>query len=573
MSFWGELKRRNVYKVGIAYAIVAWLIIEAVATIFPVLKLPEWTVTFVTVLLILVFPVALILAWAYEVTPDGIRLTREVPRAESMTRLTGRKLNYILACLLVLAVAFLLFDNYYLDRRAIDTEQETFVTDVEEAPKTIAVIPFVNLSPDPDQEYFVDGLSEELLNSLSQVPDLLVTARTSSFTFKRSDKTVQEIASILGVENILEGSVRKAGNALRITAQLVRATDGFHLFSKTYNRELKDIFAVQEDIATKVADELKVTLGIGKSLKQLGGTDNLEAYELYLVATGQVNRDEYSQAIESLDTAIALDSEFALAWALKGILHLLLTTAGPADRVSLEQDAGLNAALRAIELEPRMGVGYLTLGTAYMNRGEFIEAGLAYQKGMELTTESIDLFNYGLAWHYMVVGHIRKCNELLEEIMRKDPLNSTVRAWYIYFLGCLGDIHGAEKEYELGKAIFGDQWGLGDLYITMLRLYYKDVLSINEIPESPFADLIWNIGIEHIESPEEGLAELRRLYSSDDNLTNANFAFIAWWSAYFGDSEFALNAMERSGYLRTEVHFTYGIRFFRKLNNCLDSKN
>jgi TolB-like protein len=153
----------------------------------------------------------------------------------------------------------------------------TVVSDVEEGPKTIAVLPFADLSPEKDQEYFVDGLSEEILNSLTKIPAFLVTARTSSFSFKGTDKTIQEIASILGVDSVLEGSVRKAGDALRITAQLISASDGFRLWSETYDRKLKDIFAVQEDIAKAVADQLKVTLGIAQSLKQLGGTDNLES--------------------------------------------------------------------------------------------------------------------------------------------------------------------------------------------------------------------------------------------------------------------------------------------------------
>ena len=165
----------------------------------------------------------------------------------------------------------------------IESEQSSVPLDEIRAPKTIAVLPFLNLSSDPEQEYFVDGLSEELLNCLSKIPDLLVTARTSSFAFKSTDKKIQEIAKELGVAHILEGSVRKADNALRITAQLIRATDGFHLWSETYDRELRDIFTIQEDIAMAVADELKITLGIGKSLKQLGGTENIEAYESYLI--------------------------------------------------------------------------------------------------------------------------------------------------------------------------------------------------------------------------------------------------------------------------------------------------
>jgi len=292
-------------------------------------------------------------------------------------RLLGRIRNRIaMAAIIILIIiaAGLLYWNIYshqarkIEQTSIESEQAPVVVDVEEAPKTIAVLPFVDLSPDKDQEYFVDGLSEEILNSLCQIPDLTVIARTSSFSFKRSNKTIQEIADVLGVKNILEGSVRKAGNALRITAQLVKAIDGSHLWSKTYDRELKDIFAVQEDIATSVADELKVTLGVGKSLKQMGGTDNLEAYELYLVVQGLIGSPEYLEldnikyALESISATLALDPEFSNAWAIKSRIHEVLATFGPANRFDTERDAALSAAQRAIEIEPTMALGYYSLG-------------------------------------------------------------------------------------------------------------------------------------------------------------------------------------------------------------------
>jgi len=550
MSIWGELKRRNVFKVGVAYAIVAWLIIEAVATIFPMIYLPEWTMTLVTVLIIIGFPFALLFAWAFEITPDGIKLTKEVPRAESITRLTGKKLNYILACLLIIAVAYIAFDNYYLDRRAVEPEQAPVISDVEEAPKTIAVIPFVNLSPDPDQEYFVDGLSEELLNCLSKIPDLLVTARTSSFTFKGTDKKVQEIANELGVAHLLEGSVRKDDNALRITAQLIRAADGFHLWSETYDRELKDIFAVQEDIARAVAAELKVTLGIDHSLQPLGGTDNLEAYEHFLVARGQINNEVWDRAIGSIDAAITLDSRFALAWALKSYAHVRSAlTEQSADLISLGLDAGLSASLRAIELNPSLGKAYLSLGSIHTARGSFIKAGLAYQKGLELTNESIDYFDYGLTEHYAVVGYLRKHHEIIEELRLNDPLQPLLCGVYVLSLCLVGDMERVEEEYERGKEIFGDQWGTGDAFITVFRLGVKDVLSINDLPESTrdrmLAGRFRVMVLEHLDSPEEGLAELHRIYNNDDNLSRQDFNTINLWAAYFGDPEFALDAMER----------------------------
>jgi adenylate cyclase len=442
-----------------------------------------------------------------------------------------------------------------------DVEEAPVVAEVKEAPKTIAVLPFVDISPEKDQEYFVDGLSEEILNSLTQIPDLGVTARTSSFFFKGTNKNVQEIANALGVDYILEGSVRKAGNALRITAQLVQAADGLHLFSKTYDRELKEIFAVQEDIATSVADELKVTLGIERSLRPLGGTDNVDAYELYLVAIGQFINMEYPQSLESVDAAIALDPDFALAWTSKGLTHLWIAQVSSPDQISLAQDAALEAALRAIELEPNLPDGYIILGSVHTARGEFNEAELVFRKGMELTTEITSYFS-NLAFHYTVVCYLRKCLELNEEMRRNDPLDPIVRAAYMLNLGYLGDMERVEEEYRRGKEIFGDQWLYGNFNISWLRLGAKDILSINEIPESLPAGSIWAIAREHIGSPEEGLAELRRLYSSNDNLNISDFQNIACWAAYFGDPEFALNAMERSVSLSTMgLYFIWGPLF------------
>jgi len=429
MSFWKEISRRNVVKVGIAYAVAAWLIIHPVDIIFPTLHLPEWTTTFVTALFIIAFPFVLIFSWVYEITPKGLKRTKQVPRAQSITHLTGKKLNYIITGLLLLAVAYIVFDKLYIDRRSPGTKQVNDISDVVKTKKTIAVLPFDNLSSDPEQVYFVDGLSEEILNSLAQIPDLTVIARTSSFSFKGKGKTIQEIASVLGVESILEGSVRKAGNALRITAQLVKAVDGSHLWSKTYDHELKvkDIFAVQEDIAKAVANELKATLGIGKSLKQLGGTDNVKAYEDYLIAKGQGQWTNdtivFTRKLKSIDAAVALDTKFALAWALKAQTHIFLSIFGPNNRAVSEQDAALNAAKRAIELEPKLGVAYYELGFIKDVKGDWINAEWAYRKALELPTEALSGSEIFLAVHYQSVGYIKRAHKLLDEMLQNDPLS------------------------------------------------------------------------------------------------------------------------------------------------------
>jgi len=257
---------------------------------------------------------------------------------------------------------------------------------VEEAPKTIAVLPFVNLSSDPEQEYFVDGLTEELLNCLTKIKDLQVIARTSSFAFKGTAKTVQEIADVLGANHILEGSVRKAGNALRITAQLIRAEDGIHLWSEAYDRKLEDIFAIQEDIATAVADEFKVTFGIGKSPKPLGGTDNVEAYNLYLICLGINIHSEIgaNRALPLINASLALDPKFALAWALKARIHMVLRGRCPANRISEEQDEAIIALQKAIELETNLPEANVLVGFQKHQSGYLIEAELAFRKVLDI---------------------------------------------------------------------------------------------------------------------------------------------------------------------------------------------
>jgi adenylate cyclase len=537
MSFWKELSRRNVVKVGIAYAVAAWLIIHPVDIIFPILHLPEWSVTLVAAFLIIAFPFVLIFSWIYEVTPKGLKKTKEVPISKSITHLTGKRLNYIIVGLLVVALGYFVFDKYFIGRGAVENKKSTVVTSESKTKKTIAVLPFADLSPAKDQEYFVDGLSEEILNSLAHIPELTVIAKTSSFSFKGKDKTIQEIAGVLGVENILEGSVRKAGNALRITAQLVSGVDGSHLWSETYDRELKDIFIVQEDIATAVASALKATLGIGKSIKQLGGTDNVEAYGLYLVAKGQ---DDNSRALESVNASIALDPKFALAWSLKAYIHGILRAYGPASRAVTEGDAALSAVQKAIELEPNLADGYLILSFLKTQEGKFVEAEYAIRKAFELATEGFSGATMDFpALHYMGVGNFKKAYEILGEARLKDPLNEGVRVWYMSNFVFLGNLQQAEDEYKRAEALLGDKW---EESIGLVRLNFGEPFTRDDIVSSNMIDVAAK---DYINSPKEGIEVLQRLYSDKNKLTHDNLMEISLWAAYFGDSEFSMDAIEK----------------------------
>jgi TolB-like protein len=324
MSLIAELRRRNVFRVGVAYVIVAWLLIEVASVILPALRLPEWTLTLLVFLVAVGFPLALIFAWAFELTPEGIKPAKDVAPAESIRRLTGRKLDFAIIGLLAIAVVYFAVDKFVLQ---VEPEQVKGATEqVSPAEsiaieKSVAVLPFVDLSPTGDYEWFSDGLSEEILNSLAHLPELMVSARTSSFQFKGQDRAIGEIAQVLGVAHVVEGSVRRAGDQIRVTAQLIRASDSFHLWSEKYDRAVEDVFAVQEEIAQEIATALDVVLDEGKRDRMFRtGTRNVQAFEAYQRGSAIYDAAHALRADEDLfdanrwfERAIALDPAYSAA--------------------------------------------------------------------------------------------------------------------------------------------------------------------------------------------------------------------------------------------------------------------
>ncbi len=448
----------------------------------------------------------------------------------------------------IIIIGALAIWNLYFRGPSIESDKAPVVSDLKEAPKTIAVLPFDDISPDKDQGYFADGLTEDISSTIGRISGLTVKARTSSFYFKGSNKKITEIANELGVDHIIEGSVSKFGNDIRIIIHLVRALDGSYLWSETYDREFKKIFAIREDIANSVADRLKLTL---EAFKLLGGTENVEAYEFFLVAKGQYYEYELSRALDSINAAIELDPEFALAWVWKSKVLIEVAANSSADRFFVARDRAEEAVLKAKELEPGLGQAYIWLAAIHRIKSNFIDAELAFRKGMELTTDPIDYYEYSVSWSYGVLGYLRKLYEFLEEIRENDPRQPQSHAEYMLISAYLGHNERAEKEYEHGRAIFGDQWDWGHGFITFARLGVKDDLSINEIPELPRFDPIWSIAREHIEAKQEGLSELHRIYSSNENLSAMDLQNIPIFAAYFGDPEFALNVIERGNAFRT----------------------
>ncbi len=319
MSIFDELKRRNVFKVAAAYIIVGWLIMQAGDTLAPALHLPEWVNSLLAFFLILGFPLAMFFAWAFEMTPEGIKKEKDVDRSKSITQVTGQKLNNVIIGILVLALAYFAIDKFVLQPQ-VGTEPSIAAGDaiIEEKAKeqSIAVLPFVDMSANSDNEYFSDGLSEELLNILSKIKELRVAGRTSSFAFKGKDEDLRSIGEKLNVVSILEGSVRKDDqrNRVRITVQLINVEDGYHLWSETYDRNLDDIFAIQDEIAHKVAQALRITLlGEDESrLEQVANTD-IDAYDLYLKALQDVNEGGFvslDRAVTGFQQVLALDPSY-----------------------------------------------------------------------------------------------------------------------------------------------------------------------------------------------------------------------------------------------------------------------
>jgi TolB-like protein len=274
VSLFSELQRRNVFRVTVAYVVLAWLLAQVADLVLDNISAPDWVIQTILLVLLLGLAPVVFFSWAYEVTPDGIKRESDVDRSDSITHVTSRKLDRTITFVLVLAVAYFAADKFLLSPAQPDTTLVTATT----SDNSIAVLPFVNMSDDEDNEYFADGLSEELLNMLVKVPQLRVAARTSSFSFKGKDVKISDIARELNVSHVLEGSVRKSGDQLRITAQLIKADDGFHLWSETFDRTLDEIFVLQDEIAAKVANALEVTL-LGKSEVEV----NADSYTLYLL--------------------------------------------------------------------------------------------------------------------------------------------------------------------------------------------------------------------------------------------------------------------------------------------------
>ena len=435
MSLIQELKRRNVFKVGAAYVVLTWLLAQATDVFLESFGAPDWVIKTVLMLLVIGFPLALFFAWAFELTPEGIKKEKDVDRSQSITTETGRKLDFTIIAILLLALGYFSFDKF-VQNPARDAEMAEAAAEaeaVQEAArpveKSIAVLPFVNMSDDAGNEYFSDGISEEILNSLAKIKQLKVAGRTSSFAFKGKNQDLRQIGETLGVEHILEGSVRKAGTKIRITAQLIQVEDGFHLWSEAYDRELTDVFAIQDEIATAILEQLKAQL-IGEDATPVTtARADTEAYELYLLAKQRMYQrtgPTIEAAAELLDRAIALDPQYAPAYAQRGIATLLLSEGQgsygeiPAEQASAQGKLYLDKALQldSTLAEGWAGLGLYHTGATPPRADQAIEA---LNKALTLNPNLINASNW---LHNTLIqqGKPAEAHDIVMGMIDRDPL-------------------------------------------------------------------------------------------------------------------------------------------------------
>ena len=417
--FFAEMKRRRVFRVMAVYGIVGFAIIEAADVIFPRLALPDWTVTLVVGLALLAFPVVMVLTWALELTPDGLKRTDPAETGEIddiVAQPAGTRWPAgILALLGVLALVLGAWVGRSTapgtdegvpaaasaagnDRGAEVLKLAYADLDADQRP-SIAVLPFADMSQENDQGYFADGMSEELLNALSKIREIRVGGRTSSFAYKGRDKDLREIGDELGVQYLVEGSVRKQGDRLRITAQLVDATDNFHVWSESYDRTIDDVFAVQEEIAGAIAEELQVSLGLDEGQSLVAPTGDLGAYELYL--TGRARMRErgagVAEAVELFEATVARDSTWAPGWAGLAQAYSLAPYYGDFESREEERDswpaslgAAERAASRALEIDPRNAAAEVALGNVFGDRWEWEAGEHHYLRALEIDPDDVE---------------------------------------------------------------------------------------------------------------------------------------------------------------------------------------
>lgn len=479
MSLFNELKRRNVFKVGIAYVVIAWLVAQVLQLVFESFVAPAWVMKSVLVLLAAGLPFALFFAWAFEMTPEGLKREHEVDRSQSITPQTGKKLNNMILVVMALAIAYFAYDKFVLSgereaalvaatTQAVSEQNDVAGEEPTNSDRSIAVLPFVNMSSDTEQEYFSDGLSEELLNLLAKIPELRVTSRSSAFSYKGKDFKIADVGRELNVSNVLEGSVRKAGNKVRVTAQLIKVDGDVHIWSETYDRSLENIFQIQDEIARAVVSQLKIKLlGAVPTVKE---TDP-EAYSLFLQArhlSNLLTPAGWQKSNEIYEKVLTIAPDYAAAWAGMGrnysnmsVFNVISKEDGT--RLTLE------AANKALAIDPENVMALRSLSfVARAMEGDFVTAARHLERALAL--EPNNPGNIGSAASFASnLGRLDEAIRLGQYTVSIDPVNPVGHlnlAGVYLSAGRFDDaIMESQTAMSLSPGTAGAQYWIGEAYL------------------------------------------------------------------------------------------------------------
>ena len=426
-NFFAELKRRNVYKVAVAYIVSGWALAQGIAQVFPVFDVPNWIVRVIVLLIVIGFPIALIISWAFEWTSEGLKRTEDVDPAAQADRKSHAWIYIVLVGVLLSVGLF--FAGRYTAR---DT---TSAARIELPAKSIAVLPFVNMSADKNDEYLSDGMTEELINVLSKVPGLRVPGRTSCFAFKgkNEEDIFRKVGDQLHVGTVLEGSVRKAGDKLRVTAQLINVADGYHLWSETYDRDMKDILAVEGDVAQRVVEALKIKLGVDEARALTKkATENPEAHRLYLLGRyyfAKGGTAGWTRAMQYFNQAIQLDPNYALAYCGLADIYSYMGGFTMLGKEAWAKEKEL--AQKALALDPDLAEAHLSLGQALVGAFHWRDGENEIKRALELNP-NLALAYDADAWVLAITGRFDEAIAQARKTSQLDPLNPGSFGFYLY---------------------------------------------------------------------------------------------------------------------------------------------
>tara|TARA_R110001599_G_C12277316_1_gene663092 strand:- start:13031 stop:14884 length:1854 start_codon:yes stop_codon:yes gene_type:complete len=559
--FLTELKRRKVYRTAMVYSGIGWMLLEVADVVFPRLGLPDWTVNFVLALVLLGFPATLIFAWIFDLSPQGVVRTHPVSMEAHPRFSIATIIEFFLIGVLVITVGYLYVDRISLQKRLVEPESTNSENSVAgqaaiaqpEQYRSIAVLPFADMSERGDQVWFAEGIAEELLNALAQVRDLRVMARTSSFAFKNTDKTIAEIADVLGVQAVLEGSVRQSGDRIRISAQLVDANSGFHIWTGSYERQLADIFQLQDQLARAIVQALRVELSVATTEPLVAEqTANLEAYNWFVRGRAIFNWDNYhatEQSIGYFEKAVEADPEYAMAWGYLAFARMMSMLWQSFDEIG---PATISAYESALALDPQQSEALATKAviTQLVER-DWETAGDLYQQAMAAGDNSNALVIYSLIY-LMHLDRYAEAIELNTGAERRDPLHAGYKSNLTHILQMSGDAGAAvRKARETLKLNPGHV-----VTITYLIQLYTDAHDLDAIES-----LLDSIPPEAAEQPEikaltgryyvargedERARQIyRELQQLLDGMTPIGLLFTAYLASSIGEVEESIVLLER----------------------------